>query len=136
MAYVGSQNVVDAFGYKGRKITYEELVVRARGPVVRQLQAVFLLDRYLETGEELAEEGLFYASSQGSGHIPAIKCEVVDATGAGDALTAGVVFGLVNNLPLDECMRLGVSAATLTLSSPETVCPEMSQELLFQRMVI
>jgi len=59
MAYIGSQNVVDAYGYKGRKITYEELVVRASGPVVRQLQAVFLLDRYLETGEELAEEGLF-----------------------------------------------------------------------------
>jgi len=84
----------------------------------------------------LAEEGLFYASSQGSGHIPASRCEVVDATGAGDALTAGVVFGLVNDLPLDECMRLGVSAATITLRSPETVCPEMSQELLFQRMVI
>ncbi|MBI4759327.1 MAG: carbohydrate kinase family protein [Chloroflexi bacterium] len=84
----------------------------------------------------LAEEGLFYATPNGSGHIPAIKCEVVDATGAGDALTAGVVYGLVNGLPVDEAMRLGVSAATITLLSTETVSPEMSLEALYQRMVI
>ena len=50
VGYAGSQNLVDAYDYKGRGLTYEELVLRAEGPVVSQLQAVFLTDRFLETG--------------------------------------------------------------------------------------
>ena len=84
----------------------------------------------------LAEMGLCYATSQESGHIPAIKCDVVDYTGAGAALMAGVIYGLVNSFPLDEAMRLGVSAATLTLKCPETVCTEMSLENLYDQLVI
>ncbi|HNR96074.1 MAG: Pseudouridine kinase [Chloroflexi bacterium ADurb.Bin180] len=84
----------------------------------------------------LGEQGLCYASSRGSGYIPAIRCEVVDYTGAGDALTAAVVYGMVNDLPLDESMRLGVSAATLTLRCPDTVCPDMSLEHLYDQLVI
>ena len=82
----------------------------------------------------LAEHGLYYATREGSGHIPAPRVEVVDATGAGDALIAGMVYGLINGLPVDECMRLGVSAATLTLRSPETVSPELNLERLYEAM--
>jgi cardiolipin synthase len=52
VGYTGSQNLVDAYGYKGRGLTYEELVVRVEGPVVWQLQAVFLTDRFLDTGRK------------------------------------------------------------------------------------
>jgi pseudouridine kinase len=84
----------------------------------------------------LGVEGLFYAAEGGSGHIPAIRVDVVDATGAGDALTAGVVYGLCNGMNLDEAMRVGLSAATLTVLSTETVSPEMSLERVYERMVI
>nr|MBC7245971.1 carbohydrate kinase family protein [Chloroflexota bacterium] len=84
----------------------------------------------------LGEEGLCYASARESGYIPAIRCEVVDYTGAGDALTATIVYGLVNGFPLDEAMRLGVSAATLTLKCPDTVCPDLSLERLYDQLVI
>ncbi len=84
----------------------------------------------------LAEEGLVYATSEGHGRIPAIRCDVVDWTGAGDALSAAVAYGLINGMPVDECMRLGVAAATLTLKSPESVNPAMSLEQLYANMVI
>jgi pseudouridine kinase len=84
----------------------------------------------------LGGQGLCYASSRESGYLPAIRCQVVDYTGVGDALTATVVYGLVNGFPLDEAMRLGVSAATLTLKCPETVCPDMSLERLYDQLVI
>jgi len=84
----------------------------------------------------LAEKGLCYATSAVSGYIPAIRTEVVDRTGAGDALTAGVVFGLLNDFSVDEAMRLGVSAATLTLQCKETVCPDLSLERLYDQLVI
>jgi cardiolipin synthase len=47
IGYVGSQNVVNPDA--NRRLTNEELVARVTGPVVRQLQAVFLADRFYET---------------------------------------------------------------------------------------
>ena len=84
----------------------------------------------------LAEEGLAYATTEGHGRIPAIRCDVVDWTGAGDALAAAVAYALINQMPVDDGMRLGIAAATLTLRSPESVSPEMSLEQLYANMVI
>src|SRR5205814_10369321 len=52
-ARVGSRNVVAADFKPG--LVYEELVARVTGPVVHQLQAVFLADRYFETEEVLMQ---------------------------------------------------------------------------------
>jgi cardiolipin synthase len=59
IGYTGSQNLVDAYDYKGRGLTNEELMVRLEGPVVRQLQAIFLTDRFLETGKGMEGESPF-----------------------------------------------------------------------------
>src|SRR6185436_20366843 len=53
VGYVGSQNIVDPDANRG--LTNEELVARVTGPVVRQLQAVFLADRYYEIESMPAE---------------------------------------------------------------------------------
>jgi pseudouridine kinase len=84
----------------------------------------------------LAELGLCYATSQESGYISALKCDVVDYTGAGAALTAAVIYGLVNAFPVAEAMRLGVSAAALTLKCPDTVCTEMGLDLLYDQLIV
>jgi pseudouridine kinase len=84
----------------------------------------------------LGATGLVYATSQESGHIPAIEVEIVDLTGAGDALTAAVVFGLLNDFPVDQAVRLGASAAALTLQSRETVRTDLSLERLYDQMLI
>jgi pseudouridine kinase len=79
----------------------------------------------------MAEFGLGYASANRSGHVPALQTEIVDPTGAGDALTAAVIFALLNDIPLDEAVRLGLSAAALTLRSPGTVAADLSIEVLY-----
>jgi pseudouridine kinase len=84
----------------------------------------------------LGATGLVYATSQESGHVPAIECEVVDLTGAGDALTAAIIMGLLNDVPIVEAVRLGTSAAALTLQCRETVCPALSLEGLYDQLVI
>ena len=84
----------------------------------------------------LGATGLIYATSQESGHVPAVECEIVDFTGAGDALTAAVIFGLLNDFPIDEAVRLGARAAALTLESRETVCPTLSLERLYDQLAI
>jgi pseudouridine kinase len=84
----------------------------------------------------MGDQGLAYADGSDTGFIRALHIHVVDSTGAGDALTGAVIFGLLNDVPLDEAMRLGVTAASLTLQTTETVVPNLSQELLYDQLVI
>lgn len=103
--------------------------------------AIEAVHRLVALGSEIAvvtlgDQGLVYADSSGGGYIPAINTDVVDTTGAGDALAGAVIFGLLNEMPVDEAMRLGVTAASLTLRTRETVLPDLSQELLYNELVI
>ena len=82
----------------------------------------------------MAEFGLGYASADSSGHVPALQTEIVDPTGAGDALTAAVIFALLNAIPLDEAVRLGLSAAAVTLRTPGSVKSDLSLELLYDQL--
>jgi pseudouridine kinase len=84
----------------------------------------------------MAEQGVCYATSETSGHIPAIYTRVEDPTGAGNAMTAAVIFALLNDIPLDDAVRLGVSAASLTLRHPGTVWPDLSLQKLYDELVI
>jgi pseudouridine kinase len=84
----------------------------------------------------VAEYGTSYATSQTFGHIPAIRTEVIDPTGAGDALTAAVIFALLNGIALDDAVRLGVSAASMTLRHRGAVVPDLSLEMLYDQLVI
>jgi cardiolipin synthase len=51
--YIGSQNIVAADFRPG--IHNEELVARVEGPIVAELQSIFLADWYLETGDHLPD---------------------------------------------------------------------------------
>lgn len=84
----------------------------------------------------LAQLGVCYATSETSGQIQAIRTEIVDPTGAGDALTAALIFGLLNDISLDDSIRLGISAATLTLRHAGAVVPDLSLEKLYDQLVI
>lgn len=84
----------------------------------------------------MAAFGVCYATSETSGYIPAIRTKIVDPTGAGDAMTATVLFALLNNIEIDDAMRLGVSAASLTLRHRGAVVPDLSLEELYNELVI
>lgn len=110
-------------------------------PVTDRESALRAAQKLVSLGVQIAivtlgATGLVYATSQESGHIPAIEVEVVDLTGAGDALTAAVIFGLLHDFSIAEAVRLGTSAAALTLECRETVCPTLSLEQLYDRLVI
>jgi pseudouridine kinase len=83
-----------------------------------------------------AEFGVCYATSQTNGHISAIRTQVMDPTGAGDALTAAVIYALMNEIEIDDAARLGVSAASLALRHPGTVFPGLSLERLYDELAV
>jgi pseudouridine kinase len=84
----------------------------------------------------LAEYGVVYATSETTGHISAIRTRITDPTGAGDAMTAAILFGLLNDIELDDAIRMGVSAASLTLRHPGSVYPNLSLEGLYGHLLV
>ena len=82
----------------------------------------------------LAAQGIVYASIDEVGHVPAMTTDIVDPTGAGEALAATVIYGLTNDIPLADAVQLGQIAATVTLKSPETVAPELTLEYLYAQL--
>jgi sugar/nucleoside kinase (ribokinase family) len=55
---------------------------------------------------------------QGSVRLPRDLAR--SATGAGDAMAAGILFGLHEEWSIDDCLRLGVAAAASCVQSPYT----------------
>ncbi len=78
-----------------------------------------------------AEKGACYATEHESGEFPALRGEIVDTTGAGDALTATVIFGMLQGMPVGDALQLGLRAASITLHSAYTVAPELSVDRLY-----
>lgn len=63
-------------------------------------------------------------------HLPAPCTEVVDVTGAGDAMTAAFVHALLRGDSAQDATAFGQMAAALTVASPETVRPDISTRLV------
>jgi len=126
--YMITPNVREAEVLSGQSIANENDAITAARKLVSAGVGIVIIT--------LAEAGVVYASPSDSGRIPAVTTDIVDFTGASDALTAAVVFGLLNNISLDESVRLGASAAALTLACSDTVCGDLSLDLLYDRLLI
>lgn len=84
----------------------------------------------------LSDFGLDYVTEDSTGYIPPSYSEKVDSTGTGDAVTAAIIFGFVNSLPMPESIRLGAAAASLTLQTSETVVPDLSLDMLYEHLIV
>ncbi len=80
----------------------------------------------LELGVEsvvltLGSQGVIWASKKGIKKIPALKVNVVDSVGAGDAFNAGLAVGLSENRPMLEAISMGIATASLSTRKRETI---------------
>jgi pseudouridine kinase len=86
----------------------------------------------------LGPSGSFLSSMQGgvqsSEYLPAAPATLVDATGAGDAMLAGYVAGLLHGLDAFSAARYGRAAAAITVESEHTVNPSINFESLAARV--
>lgn len=92
VAFFGSQNIVSPTANKG--LTNEEMVVRAEGAVVRQLHAVLLGDRYLETADLPPEINVDDAAVPAE-HRPAYAQVLPSGPGYHTDTTENVMVGLM-----------------------------------------
>jgi pseudouridine kinase len=119
-------NAAEAAVLSGQKITSRQSVIQAANKLVRLGVDIAIIT--------LAERGVVYATDDTSGHIPALTATVVNLTGAADALTGTVIFGILNDIPIDEAVRLGATAAALTLQSEESVLRNLTLDGLYDHL--
>lgn len=110
-------------------------------PVKSESQSIHAAKRLVALGVDIvvitmAERGVCYATSNENGRVPALQIKVVDLSGAGAALSAAIIFGLLEDFSVNEAVRLGVSAAALTIQSCETVCKTLNLEDLYNQLII
>lgn len=78
--------------------------------------------------------GLGYADEARSQYHPALAAKLIDATGAGDALAAGMITALLNDQSIPMVIKHGLAAAALTCESADSVSPLMSVQSIEERI--
>ncbi len=66
------------------------------------------------------EQGAYVSDGKEITHIPSQAKTIVDVTGAGDAATAGLISGLLKNLPLAKAAIIGQEMAAKVIASPSS----------------
>lgn len=84
---------------------------------VYQEASEFLLDKGCNIViVTLGENGCYITDGSKPLHIDAVKCDVVDTTGAGDAFCAGFLYGLSKGSELKQCGKIGNFVASRCIS--------------------
>ena len=75
----------------------------------------------------LGKDGVFYSAKDGEhGGYRSTEFVPLNATGAGDAFQAGLIYGELNGFPLKDSIRYAMGAAIVAMSSEDTINKEMS----------
>jgi len=82
----------------------------------------------------LDEDGIYYNNGVQEGKLKANDSVVVNVTGAGDSFVAGIASGYMNNVNIVDTVKYAMSMSTITISTEETIHPEMSNELVKEYM--
>jgi len=78
----------------------------------------------------LGADGSLLSTPAGRTALPAVPADVVDVTGAGDAMLAAFCHALLGDAPPEEAAAYGQAAAALTVASPHTVRPDLTDRLV------
>lgn len=102
-------------------ITPEELA----GILTERIQSAKIPQMVVTMGGD----GAVYADQDGnSGVYPALKVDVIDTTGAGDAFFSGVCIGLTYGKTLREACGIGTRLASTVICTAENICPRFMPE--------
>lgn len=79
----------------------------------------------------MGEYGLYYSDGEQADWLaPLPVAPIVNVTGAGDALMAGLAYGHLNALPFVDSVHFALASAALTLTTEENNHPNLSADLV------
>ncbi|MFI8496453.1 carbohydrate kinase [Peribacillus butanolivorans] len=80
----------------------------------------------------LGDQGVYYFSTEESGHLPPFKTDVVDVTGAGEAFSSCAIYGILNEESLFSACKLGLAGAALTIQTEESISSFLKPEKIHE----
>lgn len=115
-----------------------ELAILAERPVRSNTDVQEACEQILRCGTQrvivtLGKKGCYYADANGEKIFRSLsKLETIEnATGAGDAFTAGLLYGYMNQLSILDTLDFASAASIIAISSINTINPLMSADLVF-----
>lgn len=92
-----------------------------------------IADKFLELGAKkvvvtLDKKGAYYKSSKENGSAPTFRADtVVDTTGAGNAFSAGLISGIIEDIPLAEAVVRANACGCIAIQKPGEYFPDASE---------
>lgn len=81
------------------------------------------------------ENGYAFGNQSGIFTAPAVKVDKIeDVTGAGDAFSGGIIYGLLQGRPLNEAVCYGAVNASETIKVKESVRKNLTEQILEQNV--
>lgn len=75
----------------------------------------------------LGPEGVFYSDGLKNGIMKAPKMTPKNATGAGDAFQAALVYSELHGFPIKDKVRFAIGASVMAMNAYETINPDLSE---------
>ncbi len=119
-------NKVEAEALTGINIDTEENIKRA-------------INYFLDSGVQnvfitLGRDGVYYGNRDQINFIDNPRIKVINTTGAGDAFTAALVYGYLNNYSIGQSTKFAMAASIVTLSHENTINPNLSIERINKKV--
>ncbi len=137
VGYAGSQNIVDP-GYGRKGLQWYDLMVRLTGPVVLELQAVFIGDWYAESDQLLETDDIFppVKNPQGQGApVQVLPSGPLEAAESYQRLTVAAIYSARRHVLIttpyfvpDEVFLVAMETASLKGVEVELIVPEHSDQ--------
>lgn len=84
----------------------------------------------------LSADGVYYTDGQDEGMARPLRSipEEGSATGAGDAFSAGTIYGFLNNMNMEATVNFAMAMSSLTVESKAAVNPSVTLEEITRRI--
>jgi pseudouridine kinase len=82
----------------------------------------------------IGAQGALYATRETVQFFRSLPVKSANATGAGDAFMAGLVYSAINKLDDRSAMDCAMSMAELTLESADAIAQNLNENLLMNRL--
>ncbi len=121
--YALKPNLSELKVLSGKEIgSKEELIDAGRSLIEQGVRRLFV---------SLGKDGCMYMDNDDCYEMKFAPAEhVVNASGAGDAFFAGVIYGLVRELDVREAIKYGLAAGIITINCAQAINPELSIDAL------
>lgn len=110
-------NIHELEMYLGHRLSNQDEIIKAGKTLIDQGVKIVVIS--------LGEEGALFITEDKTYHAKGLKIDVQSTVGAGDAMVAGLCYGIQKNIPLLETFKLSIACSAAQVSIKGTQPPDL-----------